>query len=362
MTAFRTTSLLKQVSLALLLLVAASACGSGGDGEATRSTAAPTSESGAGGSADTAVERAAAAPVLPRPDLPRADTPLELQPDSIVPLAPTPQASAPAPRVCPALQAGPLAPPVRIREAPPPALAAQAAVVVDAGSGAVLWGKEEHAALQPASVTKIVTAFIAIERGNLDDTVEVGVEQRRLNIGTRMGLFTGDRYSLRDLLYGLMLPSGNDAGMAIADHIAGSEPAFAALMNDRMCELGLTDSTFVNGTGLGRGPANLASAHDLAQVTRRAMELPVFAEIARTRWYTARGSNTISVRNINELLDGYAGADGVKTGWTPGAGPTVVGSATRNGRRVIVVLLNTPNRPGEAATLLNWAFSSFRWQ
>jgi D-alanyl-D-alanine carboxypeptidase len=98
---------------------------------------------------------------------------------------------------------------VRTRAVPPPAVGAVAAVVIDAGSGAVLWGREEHTPLQPASVTKIVTALIAVERGNLDEPIRVDLEQRLLSRGTTMGLVTGDWFTLRDLLYGLMLPSGN---------------------------------------------------------------------------------------------------------------------------------------------------------
>jgi serine-type D-Ala-D-Ala carboxypeptidase (penicillin-binding protein 5/6) len=268
----------------------------------------------------------------------------------------------PTAATCPAMKAGSAPPPVRTRSAEPPRIGALAAVVIDAGSGAVLWGKDEHLALQPASTTKIVTALLAVEHGRLDEVVPVQVEQRLLSRGTQMGLITGDAFTLRDLLFGLMLPSGNDAAIAIATHLAGSEPAFARAMNARLCELGLTDSTFVNASGLGRTEFNMASAHDLAQVARIGMQYPEFAELARVRAYTARGSRTLSFSNLNELLAWYRGADGVKIGWTPGAGSTIVASATRNGRQVIVALLKTPNRSAESAALLDWAFASHGWQ
>jgi len=263
--------------------------------------------------------------------------------------------------VCAAFQEGSAPPPVPVRAAAPPAIGATAAVVIDAGSGSVLWGRDEHRALQPASVTKIVTALLAIERGDLDEVIPVTVEQRLLNRGTRMGLITGDWFTLRDLLYGLMLPSGNDAAAVIANYVAGSEAAFASLMNQRMCDLGLVDSVFVNPSGLGRTEYNLASAYDLAQVARAAMEYPMFRELVAARVWTARGSRTIELRNLNELIGSFAGADGVKIGWTPGAGNTIVASATRNQHRVIVALMNTPNRVGESAALLEWAFATYRW-
>jgi D-alanyl-D-alanine carboxypeptidase (penicillin-binding protein 5/6) len=158
-----------------------------------------------------------------------------------------------------------------------------------------------------------------------------------------------------------MLPSGNDAAAVIAYHVAGGEREFAQLMNRRLCDLGLRDSSFINPSGLGRGEFNLASAYDLAQVSRLAMENPVFREIASKRTHTAQGSRTIWMRNLNELVSFYPGADGVKIGWTPGAGNTIVASATRNGHRVIVALLRTPNRAAESAALLDWAFASFAW-
>jgi D-alanyl-D-alanine carboxypeptidase (penicillin-binding protein 5/6) len=252
-------------------------------------------------------------------------------------------------------------PPVLSRPLPPPATGALAGVVIDGGSGAVLWGKDEHRPLPPASTTKIITVLLAVEQGNLDEPVRADVDDRRFDIPTRMGLVRGDVFPLRDLLYGALLPSGNDAAITIAYHLAGSELAFAALMNRRMCELGLTDSSFVNSSGLGRGESNVASAYDLAQVSRYALDLPAFAEIVRTRTWTAHGTRVLTLTNLNELLAWYPGADGVKIGWTPGAGNTIVASATRNGHRVIVALLNTPNRAAESAALLDWAFAAHTW-
>jgi len=264
-------------------------------------------------------------------------------------------------RNCPTAVSGAAQPPARLRETPPPAIAAAGVVVIDGGSGAVLWGRDEHVPMQPASATKIVTALIAIEQGDLDEVIAVDLEQRLLNRGTKMGLVTGDWFTLRDLLYGLMLPSGNDAAAVIANRFAGGERPFAEMMNQRLCDLGLTDSVFINPSGLGRGEYNVASAYDLAQVARAAMEYPAFRELVSARSWVARGSRTLQMRNLNELVGAFPGADGVKIGWTPAAGHTIVASATRNGHRLFVALLRTPNRAAESAALLEWAFSSFGW-
>jgi len=284
--------------------------------------------------------------------------------------SPVPAAAIPAPpeshsdatAVCVAPQYVTPPPPQRKRDTAPPAIGAASAVVVDGSSGVVLWGRDEHQPLQPASVTKIVTALIAIERGNLDERVAVDLEQRLLSRGTTMGLVTGDWFTMQDLLYGLMLPSGNDAAAVIAQHIAGGERPFAELMNSRLCSLGLVDSTFINPSGLGRGEYNLASAYDLAQVARVAMEYPAFRDLAVARSWVARGSRMLPLRNLNDLLGVYPGADGVKIGWTPGAGNTIVASAKRGNHRVFVVLMRTPNRAAESAALLDWAFATFAWE
>lgn len=270
-----------------------------------------------------------------------------------------------APLRSPLVAASPLpagAPPRRVRDLAPPAIGAQAAVVIDNRSGAVLFEKDAHTPRPPASTTKILTALLALEHGDLDTEIEVRLDDRRY-WGSVMGLVNGDRFTLRDLLYGLMLPSGNDAAYVIATAIAGSEAAFAELMNQRMRALGLTENHFVNASGLGRDQGNLVSAYDLGQLARVAMANQDFARIVGTRSWVARGSRVIAMTNGNPLLVHYPGADGVKIGWGGRwAGHTIVGSATRNGQRVFVVLLDTPDRLGESVALLNWTFASFSWE
>ncbi|HXH20802.1 MAG TPA: D-alanyl-D-alanine carboxypeptidase family protein [Dehalococcoidia bacterium] len=243
---------------------------------------------------------------------------------------------------------------------PPPEIAGLAAVVIDEASGAVLYDKDAHLRLPPASLTKIATAILALEHGNLDDEVTVDVDSRVMRGSTVMGLEPGDRFSLRDLLYGLMLPSGNDAALAIGRHLAGSDGAFVERMNGLLARLGLRESHFLNPHGLGRGE-HLASAYDIAMLSRYAMSLPGFHELVNARSWVARGSRTIPLTNINTFLGYYPGADGVKTGYTRSAGSTLAASAARNGHRLFVVVLNSPARNEDARRLLNWAFTTYAW-
>jgi serine-type D-Ala-D-Ala carboxypeptidase (penicillin-binding protein 5/6) len=242
----------------------------------------------------------------------------------------------------------------------PPVRAASAAVI-DAATGALLYGQEPHRRRPPASITKIVTAKIALDRGNLDAELTVDIDGPAFALetdSTIMGLMPGDRLTLRDLLHGLMLPSGNDAAVAIAAHIAGSDEAFAALMNRAVLGLGLTNTRFTNAHGL-HDPNHYTSAFDIAQLTRWAMNDPRFRAIVGAKEWTIRGSREYTLYNTNQLLAGYQGADGVKTGWHEEAGATIAGSAVRDGRRLIVVLLNDDFVIPDAKALLDWAFTHF---
>lgn len=233
-------------------------------------------------------------------------------------------------------------------------------MVIDEASGAVLYDKDAHLALPPASLTKIATAILALEQGDLDAWVEIDVDSSTMRGSTIMGLLPGDRFRLRDLLYGLMLPSANDAALAIGRHIAGSDAAFVQQMNQLLARLGLRDSRFANPHGLGNRD-HVVSAYDLAMLSRYAMTLPGFHQIVNAPSWTARGSRTLAFANINTFLHGYPGADGVKTGYTRSAGSTLAASVWRNGRRVFVVVLNSPVRNEDARLLLNWAFANHTW-
>jgi D-alanyl-D-alanine carboxypeptidase (penicillin-binding protein 5/6) len=243
----------------------------------------------------------------------------------------------------------------------PPFTTAQAALVLDEASAQVLYHKEGHTPLPPASLTKIVTAVVAIEKGNLDEWVTVQVDSRKMVGSTVMGLRAGEQFTLRDLVYGLMLPSGNDAALAIARHISGSDMAFVAEMNALMKRLGLHESHFTNPHGL-NAPGHVISPYDLAMLARYAMTLPAFREVVATPKYEAHGTRILKMGSmISGMLAWIDGADGVKSGFTEQAGKTLVFSAMRNGHRVFVVTMNSRMLEGETAELTEWAFGNFDW-
>lgn len=266
----------------------------------------------------------------------------------IAPVFPMPLAWAAAPR-----QRSELLPAV-------PATNAVAAVILDEASGEVLYDKNAHERLSPASLTKIATLILALESNRLDEWVDVDVDSRLMIGSSIMGLIPGDRFTLRDLLYGLMLPSGNDAALAIGRHLAGSDTAFVAQMNGLMARLGLRDTNFLNPHGLG-GPEHYTTAYDLAMLSRYGMTLPGFRDVVTTRSWVAVGQpRTIELSNINTFLN-FPGSDGIKTGYTRRAGPTLAASAVRDGHRLYAVVLNSSTRDDDARRLLNWAFTNLSW-
>ncbi len=255
----------------------------------------------------------------------------------------------------------PWAPPPTTRSArPAPEISAAAAVVLDEASASVLYEKNGFQPLSPASLTKIATLILALEKGDPDAWVETDVDSSTMRGSTVMGLEPGDRFRLRDLEYGLMLPSGNDAALAIGRFLSGSDAAFVGEMNGLLRRLGLNDGHFSNPHGLGAAD-HVVSAYEVAMLSRYGMSLPGFKEIVNTPSWTARGSRELRFGNINTFLTAYRSADGVKTGYTRRAGFTLAASATRNGRRIYVVVLNAPNRTSDAVALMDWAFSSHAW-
>lgn len=246
------------------------------------------------------------------------------------------------------------------REIPPPSISALAAVVVDEASGAVLFDKDASNPLPPASLTKVATAILALEHGGLDEEVTVDVDAASMSRSTVMGLVPGDRFTLRTLLYGLLLPSGNDAALAIGRHVSGSDAAFVADMNALLYRMGMDSSHFANPHGLG-SRNHVVSARDLAMLTRYAMTFPEYRDIMRTYSYRAAGSRAVGLTTLNSFTFSYPGADGSKVGYTRSAGQTLIASATRNGHRLYVVVLNSSTRDADAARLLDWAFASHSW-
>ena len=250
--------------------------------------------------------------------------------------------------------------PIFTGRAPAPTVTAAAVAIIDEASGAMLYQKGGHDRLAPASLTKIATAILAIEGMEPNATITTDVDSRKMVDSSVMGLIPGDCFATSELLYGLMLPSGNDVAVAIARYEAGSEAAFVLQMNTLVKRLGLTDTTFTDPHGLG-GPLHKSSAYDIAMLSRYGMSLQRFRDVVKTGSYTARGARNLSMYNTNALLASYPNADGVKTGFTDDAGRTISASATRNGHRVYVVLLNDQNREASARVLLDWAFANHTW-
>lgn len=251
--------------------------------------------------------------------------------------------------------------PLRDGSAPaPPAVSARAVAVVDAESGRVLYEVRGHERLSPASTTKIMTAILALEAVPGDTAVVSTTDASRMIGSSVMGLRPGVPITVRDLLYGLMLPSGNDAALEIARAVSGDRAAFVALMNAKASELGLVDTQFMNPHGLdARG--HYSSAYDLSMLTRYAMANEEFRRIVGARSYYLGLPSDYSINNGNSLLNTYPGAEGVKIGWTDRAGWTLVASAVRDGRRVFVTVLDSQDRDADAAALFDWAFASHRW-
>lgn len=244
-----------------------------------------------------------------------------------------------------------------------PVIKADAAILMDAKTGQVLWEKKMHHRLAPASTTKILTAIIAIEHGDLNADVTVS-PQAAATRGSSMYLYPGQTLALRELLEGLMLRSGNDAAVAIAEHIAGSVGEFARLMNEKAVAIGARDSHFVNPHGLS-AVNHYSSAHDLAVLARYALKNPIFAAVVRTKetsidWHDRKGKEQEKlIRNTNKLLWMFADADGIKTGTTNQAGPCLVASATRDGQKLISVVLHDHERWSDSMRLLQYGFQHF---
>lgn len=237
---------------------------------------------------------------------------------------------------------------------------AKAAVLIDAASGRVLFAQNADEMLPMASTTKIMTALLALENASLDEKVTAGKNAYGVE-GTSIYLSEGETLSMEHMLYGLMLRSGNDAAVAIAEHVGGSVSEFAQMMNDRAEELN-ADAHFVNPHGL-PAEGHAASALGLARIMREAMTIPEFRTITSTTrkvipWVGNEYSRVL--QNKNKLLTTYEGATGGKTGYTKAAGRCLVFSAERDGMELIGVVLGCPTWFDTATMLLDYGFENFR--
>lgn len=250
----------------------------------------------------------------------------------------------------------------------PPVVTAPAAYVFDADLGWTFYAKDADAELPMASCTKVMTLLLAVEHGSLTQMVTVGPDAAALvrPDSSFMGLSAGEKLTLKDLLYGLVLPSGNDAAVAIADAIGGSVPHFVQMMNDRARQLGMTHTHYMNPHGLGE-PNHYTSARDLAIVSGVAMHNPIIVQVTSVAHYSIPKTATHKAYNLetgNDLLayarSPYPGAIGVKPGYTGDAGYCQAFAAIRHGHLIVGVVLDEPSwqiRIVDMRALLDWGFS-----
>ncbi len=256
----------------------------------------------------------------------------------------------------------------------PAQINASEAILLDAATGTILVDKDAESPVPMASTTKIMTALIALRSGRLATQVTIAQDAANevtQNDGSSALLVPGDTIRLQDLLYGLMLPSGDDAAVAIADALAGSTQNFVAIMNIEAAKLHLYQTHFANVDGLpptdSQGNAingtHYSTAYDLVRLARYAMSIPLFAQIVQTRTYTLTATanhHTYKWTTTNKLLGVYQGMLGIKTGSTPEAGDCLVFAATRKGQTLIGVILHSAtdaSRFQDAQTLLDWGFA-----
>ena len=239
-------------------------------------------------------------------------------------------------------------------------ISAQSAVLIDAASGRVLYGKDEHQRLPMASTTKIMTALCAVELGDVRQTVTVSPKAVGIE-GSSVYLYENEKLTLEQLLYALLLESANDAAAAIAIALCGSIEAFADQMNEKAAELGLENTHFENPHGLD-GEQHYTTAHDLALIARAALEHPTLRNIFATRKFTIPLNGTQGARSLvnhNKMLRYYEGAIGVKTGFTKKSGRCLVSAAERDGLTLIAVTLNAPDDWNDHTHMLDAGFAAY---
>jgi D-alanyl-D-alanine carboxypeptidase len=233
--------------------------------------------------------------------------------------------------------------------------------ILDEASGEVLHGQGEHTRVAPASVTKIATTLVALERDpdlgrRIPGTIS-GSAMAARDGSSIMGLEPGRQVSLATLLYGMMLPSGNDAAEQVALALGGSREAYVAWMNQKVADLGLEDTHFANPSGMD-ADGQYSSAYDMAFLGRAAMRNEAFRQMVGVPTYRGDG---YSMANLNRLISALPGADGIKIGRTRAAGRTIVASATAGGRRVYVSLFRSQDISSDSTALFNWVWRTFEW-
>lgn len=243
-----------------------------------------------------------------------------------------------------------------------PSVSAQRAIVIDQDTGRVLYEKDAHTQSRIASITKIMTAILAIESGKLDEEATVSSNAVKAE-GSSIYLKPGEKIKLEDLVYGLMLRSGNDSAVAIAEHVGGSLDGFVYLMNKKAEEIGMVNSNFENPHGLDDHENHYSTAYDMAILTRYAMQNETYREISGTKVHTSPDPENDwdrKWRNKNRLLtEKYKYCTGGKTGYTKRAKRTLVTTATKNEQNLIAVTLNGPDDWNDHIQMFEYGFKNF---
>lgn len=244
-----------------------------------------------------------------------------------------------------------------------PNINSRIAVVYDRKTGNILYGKNENKKTAMASTTKIMTAIIVLEKGNLSETITVSKKAAGTG-GSRLGLKANDKITMNDLLYGLMLKSGNDSAVAIAEAVGGNVEEFAQLMNNKAQELGLESTHFVTPHGLDN-PEHYTTAYELAKLADYALKNEKFAQIVNTKNYTVTiNGYSKNISNTNELLGYLQGVNGVKTGFTNNAGRCLVTSVNRNNFEIISVVLQADTkkfRTTDSIKIIEYAYKNYEY-
>lgn len=243
----------------------------------------------------------------------------------------------------------------------PPLISAKSAMIIDAKTGVTLFEKDPNIRHLPASTTKLMTALVALEKCLPKDIIRVSTVNGE---GTQMGLAVNDTISVENLLYGLLISSGNDAAYALAHGCSGSFDDFIFSMNERARELNMQNTHFQNPAGFDN-PLQYSTARDLALLAKVAVANPLIAKVVATKSIVltdSTGNKTYYLENVNKLIGEVEGLEGVKTGQTEGSLEILITKTTRNGHTIIVSVLGSYDRFGETKRLIEWAFANHEWK
>lgn len=239
-------------------------------------------------------------------------------------------------------------------------VSATSAIVLEASTGRILYEKNAHEKMPMASTTKVMTALVALDYGNLSDVVTVSKNASGVE-GSSIWLSAGEKMTLSDMLYGLMLASGNDAAVAIAEHVGGSLDGFVELMNKKAQEIGAYNTHFANPNGL-PAEGHYTTAFDLALICARAMQNENFCEIVKTQYKTLPWEGhewDRVVKNKNKILWNYEGGNGIKTGYTKEAGKCLTAAAQRDSMQLVSVVLSAPDMFNDCMALMDYGFKNY---